>query len=64
MEFDVNFNAYMWIIGILMVLFAVIGFFAVGASFREDNRRREEAKANAESLNTWDVESPNSFGHR
>jgi len=64
MQLDIDFVAYMWIIGILMVLVAVVGYFVVFASLREHDRRRDEEKANASSLNTWDVESPNSFGHR
>ena len=64
MEMNINFVAYMWVIGVLMVLVAVVGFVVIGASFREHNRRREEAKANSQSLSTWDVESPDSFGHR
>ena len=64
MELDIDFVTYMWVIGVLMALVAVIGYFVVGAELREHNRRREEAKAQSQSLNAWDVESPNSFGHR
>ena len=64
MEMNINFVAYMWVIGVLMALVAVAGFVVIGALLREHNRRREEAKANSRSLNTWDGESPNSFGHR
>jgi len=64
MEMNINFVAYMWVIGVLMALFAVAGFVVIGALLREHNRRREEAKANSQSLNTWDGESPNSFDHR
>lgn len=61
---DIDFVAYMWVIGILMVLVAVVGYFVVLASLRERIQRREDEKAKSASLNTWDVESPNSFGHR
>ena len=67
METDFDFVAYIWVLGILIVLVAVTGYVVIGGSLREHNRRREEAKANAASLNTWDAESPNSpnsFGHR
>jgi hypothetical protein len=64
MELNIDFVAYMWVMGILFVLVAVIGYFVVGAELRQHNQRREEAKMNSQSLGTWDVESPNSFGHR
>ena len=64
MELNIDFVAYMWVIGVLMVLVAVIGGVVVGASLREHSRRHEEARENSTSLNTWDVESPNSFRHR
>ncbi len=64
MELDIDFVVYMWVIGILMAMAAVACFFVVVASFRRHNRHREETKANSQSLNTWDDESPNSFDHR
>ena len=64
MELNIDFVAYMWVIGILMVLVAVVACIAVVASLRRHDRRHEEAKANSRSLNTWDGESPNSFDHR
>ncbi len=54
----------MWVIGILIAMVAVVGFVVVVALFRRHNQRHEEAKADSTSLNTWDVESPNSFRHR
>jgi hypothetical protein len=63
MELDIDFVAYMWVIGILMVVVAVVGYFVVGASLREHNRRREESMTDARSRQTWDSESPGSFGH-
>ena len=63
MELDIDFVAYMWVIGILMVVVAVVGYFVVGAEIREHNRRREERMADARSRQTWDTESPGSFGH-
>ena len=64
MELNIDFVAYMWIIGILMLVVAVVGYFVVGAELREHAQRLEEARAKSQSLNTWDIESPNSFGHR
>jgi hypothetical protein len=64
MELDIDFVAYMWVIGILFVLVAVAGYFVVGASLREHNRRREERMSDSRSRQTWDSESPGSFGHR
>ncbi len=64
MDLNIDFVAYMWVSGVLMVLVAVAGFVVIGASLREHNRRHDEAKANSRSLNTWDGESPNSFDHR
>jgi hypothetical protein len=63
MDLNIDFVAYMWIIGILMVLVAVLGYFVIGALSREHNRRREETIADAQSRQTWDGESPGSYGH-
>ena len=63
MELDIDFVAYMWVIGILMVAVAVVGYFVVSASLREHNRRREERMTDARSRQTWDAESPRNFGH-
>ena len=64
MELNIDFVAYMWVIGILIAMVAVAGLVVVVALFRRHNQRHEEAKADSTSLNAWDVESPNSFRHR
>jgi len=64
MQLDIDFVAYMWVIGILMVLVAVIGYFVVGNLWREHDQRREEMMADSRSRHVWDNESPDSFGHR
>jgi len=63
MELNIDFVAYMWILGILIVLFALAGYFVVDASLREHDRRREERMADARSRQTWDGESPGRYGH-
>lgn len=63
MELDIDFIAYMWILGILMVLVAMVGYFVVSASFRQHNRRREETMAGSRSDYPWNANSPDSFGH-
>lgn len=62
MDMDIDFVAYMWVIGILMVLVAVIGYFVLGASLRKYKQRREDRMADARSRQTWDAESPGHFG--
>jgi len=64
MNLDIDFVAYMWVIGILMVLVAVLGYFVVGALWREHDQRREEMMADSRNRQVWDNESPDSFGHR
>ena len=64
MELDVDFVAYMKVIGTLLLAVLVVGGIVVSAMWRERVRRHEEAKAGLSGLRTWDNESPNSFGHR
>ena len=64
MELDIDFVVYMWVIGILMAMVAVVGFFVVVASFRRHNRRREETTPDSPSRHPWDADSADSFGHR
>lgn len=64
MELDIDFVVYMWVIGILMAMAAVVGFFVVVASFRRHNRRREETMPDSPSHHHWDADSADSFGHR
>ena len=63
MELNIDFAAYMWIIGILMVLAAVVGSMVVAISMRRRDRRREETMADSRNRQTWDAESPGHFGH-
>ena len=61
METMVNFVAYMWILGILMVLAAAAGgvvFFVI----RRRDRHAEKTMADLRNSQTWDTESPGSFG--
>lgn len=61
MNMEIDFVAYMWVIGILFVLVAVAGGIVAALTIREHNRRREESMGYSSSLRTWDAESPNSF---
>jgi len=64
MQLDIDFVAYMWVIGILMVVVAVIGYFVVGTSFREHNRERERKLTGEAHRRYWDTDSPDGYGHR
>ena len=64
MELDVDFVAFMKIIGTFLLAAVVVGGIVVSASWRERIHRREEAKANLSGLHSWDDESSSSFGHR
>jgi hypothetical protein len=64
MELDIDLVAYMWVLGMLIVLVAVAGYFVVGTTLREHNRRREQAMAGSTSHYPWDVDHPDSFGQR
>lgn len=61
---NIDFVVYMWVIGILMAMVAVVAFFVVIASFRRHDRRREETTPDSPSRHPWDSDSPDSFGHR
>jgi hypothetical protein len=63
MELYFDYVFYMWIMGILMVLVAVVGYFVVGSSLREHFRQREERMAHSSSRPyPWD-DNPDLLGH-
>lgn len=61
---EIDFVAYMWVIGILMAMVTVAGCFYVLTSFRRHDRRREGTMPDPPSRHTWPADSADSFGHR
>ena len=64
MQLDIDFVAFMRIIGLIMALVAAIGVIVIPLSLRKHNEERERKMTNAPRSQYWDTDTPDGLGHR